>query len=247
MGCDDVLFEEPADLTIPDTLRIPPVERKLVFLQGLLDGLLFSSRLIPSTCQTAGNETICTYQNGGKVRMVGSIHQERGTRDILGEERESVEQVHSIRTIVLEDFIYQASSSERKIPAPLGCRVAVTINGTGSIHGVKEDFLADDETWVPLSSGGVYAGEFTITTQVPKPMEFKVSFPAPGFYFRRDMTPLKVKSDPDNPASEVVNALQIGVIHSGELVLNEQRYSYQDVFVEILQFSDFWERVCERP
>lgn len=225
---------------------MPPVKAKQIALQGLLDGLLTGAQYLERVCEQRDDQTSCRYANGGSVQMEGDILQTPSTANLLGEEVAQIEQDISLKSIILNDFHFLASSSQQKISSPNDCKTPVSISGEGKIHAKRETIRTEDEEWFTLSAGGVIEGDFTLTLQSQPPVVFEFHFPKPGFYYRRDLIPIKLTSEATTSRSAELSALQISVIHSGRLTLNDQDYSYQDVFVEILNYEAFWGSECDR-
>jgi len=245
---DELLLPPPGELGIPETLRVPPIEKKYLALQAILDGTLDSIRVDDQYCQVAqmanDHEVKCRYPDGGSVEFVGEFASEDRDRVVLGRENRSIRQDIKLKFIKLTNYHFSAYSGLKKIAAPNSCKTEAIINGEGRIYGSIE-FLVNgvDPGRVLLGSGGVYQGHFDVTI-IDKKYNFE--FISPGFYYRRDITPLIIS--PEGRSSELPNisALQISLISSGKFDLNGQHYSYQDVFLEIFTAESFWDAQCTR-
>lgn len=248
-GCGDDPFGRPDDLIVPETLKVPPVDDKQSALQALLDGVVQSLAVGEQHCDLTDDgdrtKTVkCTYPNGGTVEFVGDIFEQNRDLFVFGEKVRSVRYEMTLNSIKLENFQYKASQGNSRIPPPNGCKADVFISGEGSLYTVKEDLLTRADNRLPLNSGGVYQGRFTVENS---DRVFDFEFTNHGFYYRRDVTPIVIR--PEEPATDgrrrpPIEALQVSLVYSGGFNLNEQLYSYQDVFIEVLT-SDHWNEECD--
>ena len=247
---EDLLLPPPGEIGIPETLRVPPVEIKALALQAILDGTLDSIRVEEQFCRVkpipASNEVEvkCLYPGRGSVEFLGEFASENRDQVLLGRAKQSIRQNIKLRFVKLDDYRFLAHSGLNKIGSPNGCKMEVRLNGEGRIYGSVEFMINEMESGrILLGSGGVYQGRFDVTVLGQK---YDVDFISPGFYYRRDITPLVISPDDMSSTLPSINALQISLISSGKFDLNGQHYSYQDVFLEIFTAENFWDAPCLR-
>ena len=87
ISCGEDPFARPDDPVIPETLRVPPVEKKQSALQAVLDGVIDSISIDQEFCrmrEMGGRKKLitCEYPNeGGLVEFVGDIFEQE--RDLI--------------------------------------------------------------------------------------------------------------------------------------------------------------------
>jgi len=245
-------FEELPELEVPETINVPPINQKYQALQATLDGLLRATRVLEERCEVtelngSQERVICRYPNqGGTVRFTGELDQLQESRDLFGQQSLSARQELRISEIELEDFRFMAYVGDRKLPTPQGCKRPVYLSGAGRLFASREELLVgmgEGISSIPLSSGGVYQGDFSVRVPSLDGEErlVELSFEEPGFYYRSDLTPLLR----EGARGQLEETLQASVIHSGSLKINGQRYSYQDVFIETLDATTFLNEGCD--
>jgi hypothetical protein len=245
-ACDeDLLLPPPDNLNVPYLLRVPPIEDKYLALKSILDGILDSVKIDNRACEInpLGSDQLdvaCTYPQGGRVEFVGYLSEERRDKQVLGETNQNTKQDLRLKYIKLENYKFMAHSGPKRIAAPNTCRFEVSISGEGRVYGSIEHIIKGEER-ILFGLGGVYQGEFTVSL---KDKTYQFDFLSPGFYYRRDITPLSITSDDDNSNLPSISALQISLISSGKFNLDGQGYSYQDVFLEIFTAESFWDAGC---
>ena len=133
----------------------------------------------------------------GTVEFVGDIFEQNRELFVFGEKVRSIRYEMTLNSIKLDNFQYKASLGNSRIPPPNGCKADVLISGEGSLYTVKEDLLTRADNRLPLNSGGVYQGRFTVENSN---RVFDFEFTNQGFYYRRDVTPIVIR--PDEPATD---------------------------------------------
>ena len=249
-ACGEDPFTAPPALAIPDTLRVPPVEHKQTALQAVLDGVINSLTIDPEFCTIQDTDTraktvVCEHPNeGGRVEFIGDLFEQERELFVFGDKVRSVRYELSLKYIKLENYAYQASIGRQRIAPPNGCTFPVIINGEGSLYTLKEDLLTQGNKRIPLNSGGVYQGTFSVAHDE---REYEFEFTNHGFYYRRDITPIIITPENDESPQmrrAPIEALQVSLVYSGGFDLNDQLYSYQDVYIEVLT-SQHWNEECQ--
>lgn len=247
-ACQELLLSPPDSLKIPETLRVPPVGKKQLVLQAALDGVLDSIRVDERACETeeVSNQLVvrCQYPDGSQIELQGELSTESRSRSVLGRESNLNHLEGKLTSIKIRDYKFLAHAGPQHISGPQTCRREAIINGDGTFFGALQT-TSLGERRILLNAGGIYQGRFQIEYENEA---YDVELPLPGFYHRRDLTPLLITA-PDQELNEPprLQLLQVGIISSGRVKINEQRYSFQDVFLETFSTEEFWDVQCDSP
>ena len=245
-GCQEWILPPPDELEIPETLRVPPLEQKQRALQAILDGVLESIKFRDELCDFEPitdniSDVRCVYPDGGVVSWKGERATELRQRSVLNRQLEGEYSEVKLHEIQLEDYRFMAHVGQQRVSTPQTCREEVVINGTGSFYGEVGTSEMMGKQFL-LNAGGVFRGVFNV---VLRGETFQISIPIPGFYYHRDITPLLINAPGDEPGDRpTVQILQVSLITSGNVKINQQAYSYQDVYLETFSSDDFWDAEC---
>ena len=246
-GCQEFILPPPDELEVPETLRVPPLEQKQRALQAILDGVLGSIKFSDELCDFEPitekiSDVRCEYPDGGRVSWKGERATEVRRRSVLNRELEGEHSEVKLHELKLDEYRFRAHVGQQRISGPQTCREEVTISGAGSFYGEVSTTEIVMGRQVLLSAGGVFQGVFSVDFRGEI---YQIAFLIPGFYYHRDITPLLINAPGDEPGDRpTVQILQVSLITSGNVKVNQQAYSYQDVYLETFSSEDFWDAEC---
>ena len=237
--------------TVPATLTAPPVGEKYMAVTGVLEALNHVVRkCINATGDTQASGTKnCSDGASGTADLTGAISYVAGgkVKSFDGDENTKNKELF-LSKATLSSWVYSQAVRGRKDWSPGMCTISATVNGSSELYIRKTEVIpAVTDTsgaWDNIDFGtrGLYKnGTYTITFKSPTTLQ-NVTYTI-GFTEKVGMIYDKTGGAFTNGTS---TDLFFNSSYSGEITINGQKYSYQDIFVNTLTASALSSATCEK-